>query len=146
MDRLEFAARCHAIGFDALILARAMGISTAKARSWLDTNWDAPVPADATFALKDAEYKQETQVKAMLELIELKCQNAPSKRTVMFPYWTSQQQFDEYNTEIPPMDFRIANNHMVALSHILRSRGYEVGWMRPEKGIAYKIRTSHIPQ
>ena len=142
MDRLECAARCQAVGYNSLVLSRAAGVSTSKARSWLDIHWDSPVPANAVFALTRAEDYQKTYVCAMIDLINAKTGDTQLAQTLQLPYWSSQEQLSEYNPQSALVDFRVVNACNVALSHILVENGYAVTWARPQKGVAYTITSS----
>lgn len=125
----EFRAIRETVGMTQGMLADALGVEQRSVRRWESpTNGYMP-PQDAWDVLDAALSAQRRGIAAALGKVdELAEEHGSYPESVMLPYWSGQDAYDEGHYVDDGGDWRMANATSRMLAHALHERGIRVEW------------------
>lgn len=131
MDRTkaEFRAIRETVGMTQGMLADALGVEQRSVRRWESPTNDYYPPQDAWDVLDAALSAQRRGIAAALGKVdELAQEHGSCPESVVLPYWSGQDAYDEGHYVDDGGDWRMANATNRLLAHALRERGIRVEW------------------
>lgn len=126
----EFRAIRETVGMTQGMLAEKLGVNSRSVRRWESPDYDGyQPPQDAWDVLYDALDTQRRGIAAALGKIdEIVYERGAAPDSVMLPYWTSQDAYDEGHYVDDGGDWRMANATNRMLAERLHERGIRVEW------------------
>lgn len=127
--KAEFRAIRETVGMTQGMLADALGVEQRSVRRWESPTNDYYPPQDAWDALDAALSAQRRGIAAALGKVdELAEEHGSYPKSVMLPYWSSQDAYDDWHYADDGGDWRMANATNRLLAHVLHERGIRVEW------------------
>ena len=126
----EFRAIRETVGMTQGMLAAALGVEPRSVRRWESPSCEGyRPPRDAWDVLDAALDAQRRGVDAALGRVdEIAKERGAYPKSVMLPYWTSQDAYDEGHYVDDGGDWRMANATNRILAEMLCRRGIDVEW------------------
>lgn len=125
----EFRAIRETVGMTQGMLAAKLGVEPRSVRRWESPTNDYYPPQDAWDALDAALDTQRRGIAAALGKVdEIAKERGAYPKSVMLPYWTSQDAYDEGHYVDDGGDLRMANATNLLLAYALHERGIRVEW------------------
>ncbi|MDY5272513.1 helix-turn-helix transcriptional regulator [Tractidigestivibacter sp.] len=125
----EFRATREAVGMTQGMLADALGVQPRSVRRWESPTNDYMPPQDAWDALDAALSAQRRGIAAALGQVDETAQERGGyPRSVVLPYWSGQEAYDEGHYVDDGGDWRMANATSRILAYALHERGIRVEW------------------
>lgn len=127
--KAEFRAIRETVGMTQGALADALGVEQRSVRRWESPTNDYTPPQDAWDVLDAALETQRRGIAAALGKVdELAQERGAYPKSVMLPYWSSQDAYDRDHYVDDGGDWRMANATNRLLAHALHERGIQVVW------------------
>lgn len=127
--KAEFRAIRETVGMTQGALARELGVEVRSVKRWESHTAPQVPPQDAWDVLDAALETQQRGIAAALGKVdELAKERGACPKSVMLPYWTSQDAYDEDHYVDDGGDWRMANATNRMLAERLHERGIRVEW------------------
>ena len=127
--KAEFRAIRETVGMTQGMLADALGVEQRSVRRWESPTNDYVPPQDAWDVLDAALSAQRRGIATALGKVdEIAKERGTYPKSVMLPYWSSQDAYDRDHYVDDGGDWRMANATNRLLAHALHERGIQVVW------------------
>lgn len=127
--KAEFRAIRETVGMTQGALARELGVEVRSVKRWESPTAPQVPPQDAWDVLDAALSAQRRGIATALGRVdEIAKERGAYPKSVMLPYWTSQDAYDEGHYVDDGGDWRMANATNRLLAHALHERGIRVAW------------------
>lgn len=127
--KAELRATRETVGMTQGALARELGVEVRSVKRWESPTAPQVPPQDAWDALDAALDTQRRGIATALGKVdELAKERGAYPKSVMLPYWTSQDAYDEGHYVDDGGDWRMANATNRTLAERLHERGIRVEW------------------
>lgn len=127
--KAEFRAIRETVGMTQGALARELSVEVRSVKRWESPTASQVPPQDAWDVLDAALSAQRRGIATALGRVdEVAEERGAYPKSVMLPYWTSQDAYDEGHYVDDGGDWRMANATNRLLAHALHERGIRVEW------------------
>lgn len=127
--KAEFRAIRETVGMTQGALARELGVEVRSVKRWESPTAPQVPPQDAWDVLDAALSAQRRGIATALGRVdEIAKERGAYPKSVMLPYWTSQDAYDEGHYVDDGGDWRMANATNRTLAERLHERGIRVEW------------------
>lgn len=127
--KAEFRAIRETVGMTQGALARELGVEVRSVKRWESPTAPQVPPQDAWDVLDAALSAQRRGIAAALGKVdELAKERGAYPKSVMLPYWSSQDSYDRDHYVDDGGDWRMANATNRTLAERLHERGIRVEW------------------
>lgn len=127
--KAEFRAIRETVGMTQGALARELGVEVRSVKRWESPTASQVPPQDAWDVLDAALSAQRRGIATALGRVdEIAKERGAYPKSVMLPYWTSQDAYDEGHYVGDGGDWRMANATNRMLAERLHERGIRAKW------------------